>query len=83
MGPAPGAHYLFETIGLFVIFLCNLPKYLYRVALAFYHKKRIPSYKHIFHIPQSVEKPFQIKLIGFAAIVFFFMAVAVLSLFGK
>jgi hypothetical protein len=81
MGPAPGARYLFETIGLFVIFLCNLPKYLYRIALAWYHKKRIPSYKHIFNIPKEVDKPIHIKLIGLAAILFFIITLAILSLF--
>ncbi len=77
MGPAPGRRYLFETIGLFIIFSCNLPNYIYRVALALYQKKRLPSYKHIFQVPKSVEKPHHIKLIGFGAIVLFFLVIAI------
>jgi hypothetical protein len=68
-----GAPYFFEILGLLVIYLRNMPNYIYRFIRAALRNKPVPSYKYIFHIPKNLDKPIYVRLIGFGVIVFVIM----------
>jgi hypothetical protein len=48
--------YFFTIVGLLLIYLYNLPRYLYWLVRSIYLKSPMPSYRYIFYVPKAVDE---------------------------
>ena len=60
--------YVLRTIGILIIWIVNLPIYLYRLLKAKFNGDPLPPFRSIFVIPQAVDR--WLSVIGICFIVF-------------
>jgi hypothetical protein len=48
--------YLFEIIGIFIVWIINIPVYLFRLIMALIRRNPVPPVRSLFYVPKSFDQ---------------------------